>query len=333
MKRFFLSNSTMHRVICFCGLLGVCCVNACLFSQPLQRYSFDHPQMGTTFRIVLFTANDSLASITAQQAFDRIDALNQSMSDYLPDSEINQLALKAGTNQYLPVSPDLWNVLVRAKQISRYSKGAFDVTIGPLTRLWRRAMRQQEMPQEMQILKAKALVGNKNLRLRKKEHSVMLAIADMKLDLGAIAKGYATEKAWEMLQDAGIPVSLVDGGGDIRLGDPPPGESGWKVEISDGAENTEVKNQTLFLANCGVATSGDTYRYVESGGKRYSHIIDPRTGYGISNRRLVTVIAPNGTDADALASAVSILGPEAGLKIARKLYKKQAITIYFKEIH
>lgn len=314
-------------------MLGVCCGNVSLFSQTLRRLSFDHPQMGTTFRIVLFTANDSLARETVQKAFDRIDAINQSMSDYLPESEINQLTSKAGTQAFQPVSLDLWNVLVRAKQISRYSKGAFDVTIGPLTRIWRRAMRQQEMPPETQILKAKTLVGNRHLRLREKDHSVRLKIADMKLDLGAIAKGYATEKAWEVLRDAGIPISLVDGGGDIRLGDPPPGETGWKVEISDGGENPEQKNQTIFLANCGVATSGDTYRYVESGGKRYSHIIDPRTGYGISSRRLVTVVAPNGTDADALASAVSILGPEAGKKIARKLYKKQTVTIYFKEIH
>ncbi|MEZ4830104.1 MAG: FAD:protein FMN transferase [Bacteroidia bacterium] len=130
-----------------------------------------------------------------------------------------------------------------------------------------------------------------------------------------------------------MPVSLIDGGGDLRLGNPPPESEGWKVEISSGEETSNSTPKILYLSDCGVATSGDTYRYIESEGKRYSHIIDPRTGYGISSRRLVTVVAPNGTDADALASVVSIVGQEEGKKVAKKLSGRKNTAIYFTEIH
>ncbi|MDX2247745.1 MAG: FAD:protein FMN transferase [Bacteroidia bacterium] len=333
MKRLIRLFTTLHRVICFCGLSGVCCGNNVLFSQQTGRFTFEHPQMGTTFRIVLYAENEAIAQNAAGKAFARIDSLNQSMSDYLPDSEISRLAAQAGTGTYQKVSSDLWNVLVRSQQVSRYSKGAFDVTIGPLSLIWRRAMRQQVLPSEEQIWKAVAKVNYKNLQLRKKDLSVMLKQPGMKLDLGAIAKGYASDKAYEVLLREGIPVALVDGGGGLRLGAPPPGQTGWKVEIFTQKETPDTLRKTLYLSHCGVATSGDTYKYVEADGKRYSHIIDPRTGYGIQSRRLVTVVAPDGMDADALATTLSIVGAEKGKKIAHKLHKKNQTALYFTEIH
>ncbi|MEZ4830105.1 MAG: FAD:protein FMN transferase [Bacteroidia bacterium] len=186
MTRFYRLFAVIYQIICFCGLSGICCGYPNLLAQSTARYAFEHPQMGTTFRIVVFAPGETQARLAAKKAFDRIDTLNSHMSDYIPESEVSRLTAHPG--QWQPVSDDLWEVLVRAQKISRISKGVFDISVGPLTRLWRRAMRQQEMPPQAQIEKVRQAVNYRHVRLRKKDHSVMLLQPDMKLDLGIRAK-------------------------------------------------------------------------------------------------------------------------------------------------
>jgi thiamine biosynthesis lipoprotein len=172
---------------------------------------------------------------------------------------------------------------------------------------------------------AKAAVGYQFLRLDEMAHTAQLLKPNMRLDLGGIAKGYAAEEALAVVRKHGISRALVRASGDIAAGDPPPGEAGWLVGIAP-LDPDETPSRFVSLANRAVSTSGDSRQHLEIDGKRYSHIVDPRTGLGVLGRSSVTVIAPRGIAADSLATAVSILGPDKGLALIAK-YKDTALLM------
>lgn len=273
-------------------------------AQPLQRYEFSEPKMGTTFRLVFYADGTEKAERVAEAAFTRIDELNDIFSDYQEDSEVSRLSQSAGTGEKVPVSSELWEVLRYAKQLSRVGSGAFDVSIGPLSKLWRRAFRQMEFPDVEKIFEAKALVDFRKIKLYRKKQRVKLRMPGMRLDLGGIAKGYTVDAVYRVLQANGIHRALVDGGGDIYAGDPPPGQPGWEIRLVS-AEG-QAANRILLVRRA-VASSGSTYKYLEWQGERYSHIIDPRTGFGITETDIINVAADNCMQADAFASTLSIL--------------------------
>ncbi len=313
------ADGRRHNVIALPALLllALACVAASpLRAQPLERYAFSRGQMGTTFNIVLYAPDSALAHRAAEAAFARIDTLNQRLSDYLADSELSRLSATAGQGRAVPVSDDLWAVLMAAQRMAEQTGGAFDVTVGPLTRLWRWAMRRNRLPPEHELEQARQAVGYRHLVLDSAARAVGLIKPGMRLDLGGIAQGFAVDEALDVLHAYGLTRVLVDGGGDIRLGDPPPGKLGWRIEVSSINADGEIMQEERFLARKAIATSGATYRYVEVDGVRYSHILDPHTGMGLTDERLVTVIAPTGMQADALASALSVLGLDDGLAFA-----------------
>ncbi len=303
-------------VLCWCGLLLPLLIQSQPKPDSLFRYEYSHRQMGTLFRIVLYAPDSSLARQAAREAFRRVDTLNAILSDYLPGSELNRLSATAGTGKAIPVSPDLWKVLFVSRQASRKSHGAFDVTVGPLVNLWRRSLRQQALPSAEVLAKARQSVGYRYLLLIRQKRTVELKLPEMRLDVGGIGKGYAVDEALAVLQQHGIRSALVDGGGKIGVSNAPPGRPGWQIELKtqqpDGA-------QTCWLTHAAVSTSGDLYQYLELGGQRYSHILDPRTGLGLTNQRLVTVVASNCTMADWLSTAVSVLGPQKGMRLAEQM--------------
>jgi FAD:protein FMN transferase len=267
----------------------------------LLRFEFEEPHMGTTWRIVMYASASDAASAASRSAFARIAELDTRLSDYNPTSELRTLEQNA-TEQPLPVSADLFRVLSAAQTLAAQTDGAFDVAVGTLTRLWRRARRLGELPPQKEIDAARAAAGHQHLELDAAARTVKLS-AGVQLDLGGIAKGYAADEALRCLRAKGVTRAFVAGGGDIAIGDPPPGSPGWRVDASPG---------TVVLTHTGISTSGDTEQWLESGGVRYSHIIDPRTGGAMSGRRLVTVIAPNAITSDMLATAASVLAlPEA----------------------
>jgi thiamine biosynthesis lipoprotein len=290
--------------------------SACLEATPstLIRYSFQHPQMGTLFRVVFYADMDSAqATSIATTLFSRIDSLNAVFSDWLPESELNQLCKWAGSGQRVPVSKELFDIVQQSNKYSQQTNGAFDITVGPLTRLWRRSRSLGEMPSEKRRSEALEKVGWRNVKIYRKGHRILLRKVGMALDLGGIAQGWAADDCLKSLRQIGICQALVDAGGDIAIGQAPPGEIGWKIQLpaQDGHSTTQV------LTHCGITTSGATQRFVELDGKRYSHIIDPKTGMGLTHHTLVTVKGPNATTADAWATAISVLG-EKGKIIASK---------------
>lgn len=280
---------------------------------PMQRFEFTRVEMAVPFRIILYAKDSAAATGQAEAAFARIHTLNAILSDYDEHSELNRLCRAAGQGKPVRVSDDLWKVLVRAQEVSAVSQGAFDVTVGPVVHLWRRARRRKELPSDEQIAAARALVGYRLVRLDPRRQTVELLKSGMQLDLGGIAKGYAVDEALAVLRKGGTPRALVDSGGDLGLGDPPPDRPAWRIGLTplDGAKPVAY----LLLANTAVSTSGDNVQYVEIGGRRYSHVVDPRTGRALTDHCRVTVVAPNGMTADAISKAVGVLGPAKGLPL------------------
>jgi thiamine biosynthesis lipoprotein len=284
-------------------------------SEPkLARYKFTETHMWTRFQVTLYASDESTAKRAARAVFRRIDELNGIMSDYDPSSELMKLCKKAG-GPPVRVSADLFFVLSRAQRVAQLSDGAFDVTVGPIVRLWRQARRTKQLPDAKKLAAARALVGYTKVKLDRKKRTVQLTTKDMRLDLGGIAKGYAADAALEVLKKYGITRALVAAGGDIAAGDAPPDSRGWKVGIAPLEDPNKPPRRVLLLENAAVSTSGDAEQFVEIGGKRYSHIVDPRTGMGLVGRLSVTVVARRGITADSLTKVVSVLGPKRGFKI------------------
>lgn len=271
--------------------------------------------MGVDVRLVLYAPSEAQAEEAAAAAFRRIAALDQAMSDYRPTSELNRLCAQAG-GPPVPISRDLFVVLERAVRLARESGGAFDPTVAPAVALWRRARRTGDLPAASELRAARELVDWRSLELNRLERTARLRKPGMRLDLGGIAKGYAGDQAQAVLKRRRITRALVEAGGDIVVSGPPPDKEGWEVEVRNAAPSGPAP--VLAFAHCAISTSGDTEQFVVVGGRRYSHIVDPRTGLGLTSRVAVTVAAPNGLTSDGLSTAVSVLGAERGRALARR---------------
>ena len=294
-----MSTRAHVAAICSIVLASFVAVNAFepAATVPLVRFEFSEPHMGTIVRIVLHAPDEAIAKTAARRAFARIAELNRILSDYLEDSELMRLCKKSD-GKPIAVSADLFNVLAASEEVSRSSDGAFDVTVGPVVRLWRHTRRTLELAKDADLKKALSVVDWHKVRLDPKTHTVQLLTPGILIDLGGIAKGYAADMALAVLSAAGLTRSMVAIGGDIACGDPPPGTRGWKVAVETPAGKKGPTSFPLLLANRAVSTAGDANQFVTIAGKRYSHIVDPRTGMGLIGRRSVTIVACTGLLAD-----------------------------------
>ena len=313
--------------------VGACLVVALLGfeeSTALERFDFTEKHMGVPVQIVLYAADQNAANAAARAAYARILQLDKIMSDYDPESELMHLCRQSGSTKPIPVSDDLWTVLVRSKEVAQTTGGAFDVTVGPLVRLWRRSRREKQLPSPMLLSNALDASGHELLELDRQRRGVLLRKADMRIDLGGIGMGYAVDAAMQELRQHGIHRALIDASGDILAGDPPPGEPGWKIGIAP-LKPDQPPSRYLNLAHAAVSTSGDAFQYVEIDGQRYSHIIDPKTGLGLTRSSSVTVMAPDCITADWLSTAVSVMGPERGMKLVDETAGCAALVILVEE--
>lgn len=285
-----------------------------LRADGLQRFAYTQYHMGVDARIVVYAPNQKTAEDACIAAFARIAELDSIMSDYRVDSELNRLCARAG-GPAVQVSPDLFTVLHRAQEVSRKSDGAFDITCRPIVTLWRKARKSGILPDPTEIETARKLVGWQKVTLDEKTRSVRLAVPGMKLDLGGIAKGYADDCAQNVLKKFGVTRALVEMGGDIVVTGPPPGKEGWTIRVPNaGSDQGPVDMQ--FSASA-ISTSGDTEQFVIIGGKRYSHIVDPRTGQALTNRVEVTLVAPDGLTSDPLTKTLCVLEREKADKVLK----------------
>lgn len=325
--------------------LVVAALNSNVQAQAWVRLEKSAQHMGTEFAITVYATESARAETAIEAAFRRIEALDESLSNYKPNSELNQFCRSSPHATWQPLHPDLATVLLASQAMSRRTDGAFDVTIGPLTRLWRRARRLglQRYPIDPERLaKTRARTGYTKLQLmaaEEQQHGIsppsnsssqanrspqpirvlgMLTVPQMKLDLGGIAKGYALDEALATLKSHGVACALINGGGDIVVGDAPPGREGWHVGLTTLGENVNQPQLFVSVANQAVATSGDLHQFIEIDGQRFSHLIDPRTGRPVPGRHIATVIARRAIDADAWASALLVLTPVDGMALVER---------------
>ena len=288
-----------------------------------EKFSFERPLMGTKFSVVCYAESREVAEKAAAAAFLNAEEVNQVASDYLPESELSLLASRP-VGKPIPISPLLYELLDFSRRLAEATKGAFDPTLGPLTKLWRETRANRTLPDAEKLKAARASVGWQYFTLDPKSRTITLHRANMAFDLGGVAKGYAADLMLEALAEAGISQALITAGGDIRLGAAPPGREGWIVAIKtfDLSGNDEI----LTLSNAAVSTSGDLHQSVEIDGVKYSHILDPTTGLGLTRRIAASVIADNAKLSDALATAACVLGPD-GSETLRKMPRVREVNI------
>jgi thiamine biosynthesis lipoprotein len=300
-----MTTRTIDRALLLLALLAGAAVGAAGERPDFGRQEYTEVHMGMPVRITLYGPVEQ-GKAAARRGFDRIAMLDRMMSDYRPDSELRRLEERPG--EWVGVSAELFDVLARSAAISAASEGAFDPTIGPVVGLWRRARETARLPDPAELEHARTFVGWRFVELDSRRLAVRLAKSGVRLDLGGIAKGYILEAALRTLRDNGVPRALVAGGGDIVAGDPPPGASGWRVDVPGASPEFAARASALIRA--ALATSGPAAQFVVIDGTRYSHIVDPRTGVGVTHPFVVHVIARDGVTADALATALGVLGPD-----------------------
>jgi thiamine biosynthesis lipoprotein len=288
-------------------------------------YSATRLQMGTFVTIKAPNHDPERLRRAVSAAFERIEKIEDRLSVYRPHSELSRLNRTAGSKPSR-ISGELAHLIERSLHYSKGSGGAFDVTVGPLIRLWKKASTRGQPPAAEEISSALRSTGFKKIRLRMDPTEIRFLAPDLSIDLGGIAKGYAVDEAALILRKKGIENALVEAGGDIYALGGRDGTRPWRVGIRDpfgGKECIEV----LLLRDKAVTTSGDYERAIVLKGKRYSHIIDPRTGRPAKGVSSVTVIAPSALEADALSTAISVLGVKEGLALAETLPAVEVLIV------
>jgi thiamine biosynthesis lipoprotein len=280
----------------------------------LQRYESVEPHLGTLVRVVVYTPGEEAARDAFRAAFERIRDLDRLLSDYREDSELNQVT-RSAPGRAVRVSDDLFAVLATADDLARATDGAFDITQGPVVRLWREARRTSRAPDPAALREARERSGFRRMRLDAATRTVTFDAPAMALDVGALGKGYAASEAIRVLGKLGVRSALVAASGDLAFGDAPPGQRGWRIGIDSGEGALAPVPAVLELTNAAVSTAGGREQYVEIDGRRYSHIVDPASGMGLTDDLTVTVVAPHGLEADALDTAISVLGARRGLEL------------------
>jgi thiamine biosynthesis lipoprotein len=300
------------------------CVVICLAWLPvvraadLQPFEAVEPHMGSLARIKFYAADAKQANAAFRAAFDRVAQLDAILSDYKDDSELNRLCRRPGGHP-VPVSADLFAVLAASQSLAEDTGGAFDVTLGPVIRLWREARKVHRLPEDDALRSASARCGYRKLHLDSRARTVILEQPGMQLDAGGIAKGYAADAALAVITSKGIHSALVALSGDLVFSEAPPGHRGWRIGIDSLDTAASDFTRVLELSDAAVSTSGDTEQHLDVGTQRYSHIIDPATGAALTSSITVTVVARHGVIADGMSTAVSVLGPQRGMTYVERV--------------
>lgn len=286
--------------------------------------------MGSSFDIIFYHTDSVEAISISKECFALVDSFNNIFSDYSSTSEVGRLtAMPAIKDQ--KVSNELYEMIRYSKMAWTRSGKTFDITIGALTQVWRKAKKENRFPSKEEVNKAKGSTGFKHISYDIFTKEVTFKKPGIRLDFGGIVPGYVAQKVLDHLRSKNINNALVDASGDIVVSDPPPGKDGWTIAINLPESGDETWDRKLELKNFAVSTSGDVYRYTVHNGKKYSHIIDPKTGYGVTSQRNVTVISKYGQDADWLATTCSILPIKKALKLAEKEHAAVFIATIEKE--
>jgi len=277
-----------------------------LLQAQTRKFSYSEMKMGSAFNLIIVSADSNKANHLARKSYELVDSLNHIFSNYDSSSELSKINASAGLLPY-KMSTAMLDLVQKSQYAYIQSKGAYDISIGPLSSLWRNARKAKLFPEASTVLATKKLVGLNQVKINKRLGTIFLPNANMQLDFGGIAKGYIAQWVINFLKANGIQQALVDAGGDIVMSGAPLNQQGWLIGVNLPETTDQLLNKKLQLSNCSVATSGDVFQFIEYKGVKYSHIINPLTGYGVTNLRNVTIVAKTGATADWLATACSIL--------------------------
>jgi len=284
--------------------------------------------MGTTFTVKI--SDTTLPQATNAEAIEQhindiLTEVNRQMSTYLPDSEISQFNRSRSTD-WFPVSSDFASVVQQALEIADMTGGAFDITVGPLVNLWGFGPenRPQRIPSDEEIERAQRLTGYGWIAVRMSPPALKKEIPQLYCDLSAIAKGFGVDEVADYLGNLGVQNYMVEIGGEVRTKGQNPSDRPWQIGVESPDNPTGIE-KIVSISGAALATSGDYFNYFEEAGVRYSHTIDPRTGRPITHKLAsVTVIHDSCTMADGLATAINVLGPQAGFEFAQE----QELAVY-----
>ncbi|MFP4056090.1 MAG: FAD:protein FMN transferase [Candidatus Brocadiia bacterium] len=293
----------------------------------LVRLSRTRRPMGTYMAVTVYAPGREAGLRAIEAAFQRVEEVEAATSTWREDSDVSKLNRAAGSPP-MAVSEHLWVPLRRAVEIAEETRGAFDPTVGPVVALWRRSWRTGKRPGDEEIAAARALVDYRSVECAPDAPRVRLAKAGQRLELSGIGKGYAVAQAIEALQAHGIRAALVDAGGDIYGVGAPPGREGWLIGVRDPSRRGKILPRPILLRDRAVATSGDYEQFGMVDGRRYSHILDPRTGRPVEDMTSVTVVAADPMTADAYATAASVMGVEQALAFAEKREEVEMLIMY-----
>ncbi len=305
------------------------------------RYEDSRISMACAYSIVVYGEDESKLATAVTAAFDEVDRIDQLMSHYKPESPLSQLNRQAAS-QPVNVEPELFDFIAECLRYSRESNGAFDITVGPLLKTWGFFRGEGRMPTAEELAEARAKVGWQHVILNKQEKTIRFNRAGVELDLGGIAKGYAVDRAVRVLKQHGVSRALVSACGSTIYGlGAPPGEDGWKVKLRDPVSSQKTA-MTVRLKDHALSVSGSYEKFFDLGGKRYSHIFDPRTGWPVQGVLSVAVLTKTGTAGDAMDNVFYVLGVEKSQKYLNGLegveafiflpYKTKASAITWKQV-
>ncbi|MEK6322161.1 MAG: FAD:protein FMN transferase [Acidobacteriota bacterium] len=295
-------------------------------TQPVM-YQEARRLMWTKFEIAAYGADRSRLAEAANAAFDEIDRLDRQMSNYSPASELSYINRNAASEDVI-VEKELFDFLKLSLDYSRTTGGAFDITVGPLMKAWGFFNKQGRVPEPSELKKAAARVGFRHVLLNERTRSIRFDREGVELDLGGIAKGYAVDRAAEILRASGVTSALItSGSSSIYAIGAPPGQTAWRVEVSDPMDRSR-QLAAIDLKDQSVSTSGCHEKTFEAGRKTYCHIMDPRTGHPIEGLLSATIITPAGVEAEALSKALMVMGVEKARAFLKNRPHVRAILFY-----
>lgn len=307
------------------GLFALIFVILSLSSYSQEAYKRTLKLMGSRFDITVVAKNQSEADINIDQAINEISRIEKLISSWDSNSQTSLINKNAGINP-VRVDKELFDLIERAIQISKLTKGAFDISYASMDNIWKFDGSMKILPNDDDIKKSVAKVGYKNIILNKMEHSVFLSKKGMKIGFGGIGKGYAADKAKSLLKLKGVIAGIINASGDMNTWGKQPNGKDWKVGIKNPLNKDKVFTM-LPISGKAVVTSGNYEKFVKFNNQRYSHIIDPRTGYPSKGIVSASVFATSAELADALATSIFVIGKDVGLDFINQIDGVECIIV------
>lgn len=308
------------RILVFWGII---LVPVLLSAQ--EKYNRTLKLMGSRFDITVVAKDEVQANDYIDLAISEISRIEKEISSWDPESETSKIIANAGI-QPLKVNRELYDLITRAVKISELTEGAFDITYASMDRIWKFDGSMNHLPTDDEIAQSIRKVGYKNIVLDPEHQTVFLKNKGMRIGFGAIGKGYAADKAKQLLISEGVNGGIINASGDLTTWGTQPDGSPWMVGITNPLNKNKVFSW-FPLDNNAVVTSGNYEKFVEFNGKKYTHIIDPRTGWPVSGLTSVTIFAPKAELADALATSVFVMGRETGIDFINQLPGMECVIV------